>query len=214
MSPPIEIHTFCLGMWQTNCYLVRETASKLCTIIDAGFEPQPFIDLIRAENLEPQHILLTHAHLDHIAGVPALREAFPSIPILIHHNEADFLTNPELNLSAGYGTPITTPPADQLLSHNDQVALGNITLKVLETPGHSPGGITFYHAESHNAFVGDALFQNSIGRYDFPTSNGQTLIQSIKQQLMTLPGQTAVHPGHGPSTTIAQEQQHNPYLQM
>lgn len=211
----LHVQTFCLGDWQTNCYVVSFDAgkgSKPCWIIDAGFAPQPMIQHIRSHDLTPTHVILTHGHLDHIAGLHSIRAAWPGIPILIHREEELFLTEPELNLSALIDEPVSAPPATALLDDGQKLTLGDAQFTVLHTPGHSPGGITLYHAPSSLALVGDTLFAGSVGRTDFPTSDPESLVKSIREKLYTLPPATRVLPGHGPATTIAQERAANPYV--
>ncbi|MBI1368029.1 MAG: MBL fold metallo-hydrolase [Planctomycetes bacterium] len=207
------VHPFTLGPWQTNCYVTHPAGSKACWIIDAGFNPQPMIDAIRQRHLAPELIVLTHAHADHIAGLREVRDAFPDVPILIHEAEADFLTDAELNLSAGFGFPIVAPAADRLLHHGDTLSLADLTFEIRHTPGHSPGGICLHQPDHQLAFTGDTLFRDSIGRYDFPTSDPQALMRSIHEQLLTLPDETKIYPGHMQSTTIGRERRMNPYLQ-
>jgi hydroxyacylglutathione hydrolase len=184
-----------------------------CWIIDAGMEPDPLVAAIRDHHLQPQAVLLTHAHLDHIAGLEELREFWPELPILIHPAEAEFLTEPELNLSIMIDEPIVAPRATGFLNAGDHVTLAGLQFEVRHTPGHSPGGITLYQPQERIAFVGDALFQGSIGRTDFPTSDHELLIRSIHEQLLTLPDHTRIFPGHGPPTTIGAERRGNPFLQ-
>jgi len=209
---PLQIHTHTLGPWQTNCYVVHRSRGSDCWIIDAGFEPEPMIAAIREQGLRPVRLILTHAHLDHIAGVNEVRAAWPDLPIDLHEAERDFPTDPELNLAAWAGLAITAPPADRLLAGGEHLELDGMTFEVRHTPGHSPGGITLYNPEQAAAIVGDTLFAGGIGRYDFPTSDGPTLMRSIGEQLLTLPDETAVHPGHGPATTLGRERQSNPFL--
>jgi glyoxylase-like metal-dependent hydrolase (beta-lactamase superfamily II) len=208
----LHIATFALGEWMTNCYVVHVGDSSTCWIIDAGFEPRPLIDYVLEHNLTPRQIILTHAHVDHIAGLAEVRDVWPDIPILLHGDEHEFLGDPALNLSAFLAVPITAPPATATLSHGDTRSLDGIDFQVRHTPGHSPGGVTLYQPESAVAIVGDTLFASSIGRSDFPTSNGRTLMQSIREQLMTLPDETSALPGHGPATTIGAERRGNPFL--
>lgn len=216
MSAPTSskptISTCTLGPWETNCYLVALPDSPECWIVDVGFDPDPLIQLVRERGLSPVRIILTHAHLDHIAGVRQLLEELGPIPLAIHEAEASFLLDPDLNLSSYVEMNVTTPPADELLRDGQMLALGSTQWKVLHTPGHSPGGITLYHAPSHQALVGDTLFADSIGRYDLPTSDGELLFRSIREKLLTLPDETRVYPGHGAQTTIARERRHNPFL--
>lgn len=210
MTDPLQINVFSLGDWQTNCYVAA--AGSQCWLIDAGFEPKPMIAFVTEQELQVQRILMTHAHVDHIAGLHEVKRHFPDAPILIHEAEATFLTDPKLNLSAALAEEITAPPADQMLADGQMLQLAEHSFKVLHTPGHSPGGVTFYCADQGVAFVGDALFAGSIGRFDFPTSDGQTLVQSIHEKLLTLPDETRILPGHGPASTIGHEKQTNPYL--
>ncbi len=130
------------------------------------------------------------------------------MPILIHDAEREFLFDTTLNLSAGFGMPIVAPEATDAISHGQVLTLADQSFEVRHTPGHSPGGIALIHAESATAIVGDTLFAGSIGRFDFPTSNGQQLIRSIHEQLLTLPDETRIYPGHGPSSTIGREREY------
>lgn len=211
----IHVQTFALGEWMTNCYVLAhsQTPGSPCLIVDAGFEPQPLIDFIRQKQWKPQQVVLTHAHLDHIAGLHVLRGAWPDLPILVHKEEQDYLTEPMLNLSAMIDEPIIAPEPTGLLEQGQRLELDGQTFEVRHTPGHSPGGIALYQPQAGIALVGDALFAGSVGRSDFPTSDGQILFHSIQRQLLSLPDATKVYPGHGPATTIGQERQSNPYLQ-
>lgn len=206
----LGIQTFCLGQWQTNCYVL--SVGRSCWIIDAGFDPEEMLDAIAERKLKLEKIVLTHAHLDHIAGLNEVRRRHPQVPILIHVDEQEFLTDTRLNLSAAFVQPVVAPEPTALLNHGDTLDLGGLGFEVRHTPGHSPGGITLYQPDHGVALVGDTLFAGSIGRYDFPTSDGPQLMQSISGQLMSLPDETRILPGHGPETSIGQERATNPYL--
>lgn len=212
LSMPL-IESFALGPFATNCYVVRAPDTDECWIVDAGIEPGDMIDAIRRHQLHPVRIFLTHAHVDHIAGLGEVRAAFPDVPVLIHQAEKDWLAEPQLNLSCIMGEPFSTSPPDELLEGGETYALGDARFRILFTPGHSPGGVTLYSAESATALVGDTLFADSIGRYDFPTSDGPTLFKSIRDILYALPEETRVLPGHGPPTTIGREKTSNPFVQ-
>ncbi len=213
MAQKLRIHTFTLGDFQTNCFVVRLDGEPACWIIDAGFNPGSMLTFIERESLTPQALILTHAHCDHIAGAEQVHARWPQLPVMIHRSEATFLRDPMLNLSALLGDPIEAPGATDYLQHGSVLELGVIAFEVRHTPGHSPGGVTLYCEKAGVAIVGDTLFAGSIGRYDFPTSDGQQLIASIREQLLTLPDETVIHPGHGPASTIGQERRENPFLQ-
>ncbi|HVZ93920.1 MAG TPA: MBL fold metallo-hydrolase [Phycisphaerales bacterium] len=206
------IEGYALGPFGTNCYIVHVPPHEECWIVDASYSPQPLIERVRQQGLKPSHILLTHAHGDHIAGLDELRAAFPDAKVFVHENEASFLTNPVLNLSGGFGTPVTAAPPDGTLRGGESLNLSGSEWSVLHTPGHSPGGITFYNAPARAAIVGDVLFEESVGRFDFPTSNEADLQKSIRHVLYKLPDDTRVYPGHGRPTTIGHEKKHNPFV--
>lgn len=211
-----HIECFVLGPWQTNCYIVTNTqnASKNCWIVDAGFDPEPMLNFINTRELKPVRLIFTHAHVDHIGGAQKIIDMLDyKISIAIHKAEVDFLTDPSLNLSAFLENPVIAPAATEQLDDGAELELDGSFWKIIHTPGHSPGGITLYHQESAQALVGDTLFAGSIGRYDFPTSNGATLAYSIKERLLTLPDNTTIYPGHGTASTIGHERTTNPFLQ-
>ena len=208
----LHIEPFTLGDFMTNCYVVR-TDSGACWLVDVGMNPESMLTFVQDHGLTPHQIVLTHAHGDHIAGLWEARRQWPELPIVVHEAERDFLTDPTLNLSDMLGLPFTAPQATGTFQHGDTLTLDGIAFEVRHTPGHSPGGVTLYQAEHGVALVGDALFASAIGRFDFPTSDYGTLMQSIREQLLTLPDDTRVLPGHGPGTTIGAERRDNPFLQ-
>lgn len=210
----MHIHTFALGDWMTNCYVMHKPGVRggPCWIIDAGFSPQPMIRYIQQHDLKPEQVLLTHAHLDHIAGLDDLRTIWPDLPILIHRAEEEFLANPMLNLSAVLEEEIIAPAATGFLEQGQMLELDGIRVQVRHTPGHSPGGVSFCLLDEGLALVGDTIFAGSIGRTDFPTSDHEALMNGIRTQLLTLPDATRIFPGHGPASTIGAERRGNPYL--
>lgn len=211
-----RIAAFALGPFQTNCYIVHEPDSHAAWIVDAGFDPAELIDFVRSQSLRPEALILTHAHADHIAGVDTVLEAFPNLPIHIHPAEREWLTDPHANLSAGMGVPVVcrsirhTEVRD--LNDADTLTLAGQPWRIAHTPGHSPGSISLINEPARIAIVGDALFNGSIGRTDFPHSDFDTLANSIRDKLYTLPPDTRVLPGHGPATTIARERTTNPFV--
>lgn len=209
-SPLVE--GYALGPFATNCYVVHVPPHPECWIIDASFQPARMIQRIREAELTPAVLILTHAHVDHIAGLDQVRAAFPGIQVWLHEAEADWLGDPSKNLSLGFGEPYATSPADRLLSGEEELELSGTKWQLHHTPGHSPGSITLHHADSSTAIVGDTLFAGSIGRFDFPTSDQGALFRSIREVLYSMPEETRVLPGHGPETTIGREKKSNPFV--
>ena len=201
-----------LGPLQTNCYLLSNKDGS-CLIIDPGEESNKVIQYISEHRLKPLAILLTHAHFDHIGAVDQVREKF-SLPVYVHKKEEKWLSDPGLNGSHSFfpGQQITAKPAEFLIRSEMELELGEFQIKVFETPGHSPGSVSFYFKDSGIVVSGDALFQASIGRTDLPGGNHDELLRSIHQKLLVLPEDTIVLPGHGPATTIEQEMDSNPFL--
>ena len=195
----------------TNCFVVH-AGGPACWVVDAGFTPQPLIDFVRSSRFVPSMVLLTHAHVDHIAGLHDVRQEWPQVPIAIHEGESSFLTHPGRNLSIMLPEPVVAPVATDALVHGQRLALDGHDFEVRHTPGHSPGGVTIYHAKGDVAIVGDTLFAGSIGRTDFPTSDHAQLMASIEGELLTLPNHTRIVPGHGPESTIGSERASNPFL--
>jgi len=202
------VHTITVGPFFENCFLVADKKSKEVWLIDPGAEGNRIRVEIERLDLKPSKILLTHAHGDHIGAVEELRK-FYNIPVFIHEKDHSLLVDPEENLSAAFGMPIAAGKADGFLAEGDKLNLGELRFEVIETPGHTPGGVTIYGEKA--AFTGDALFAGSIGRYDFPHSDGQVLSRSLAR-LLELPDNTAVYSGHGPATTIGRERKTNPFL--
>lgn len=200
-----------------NAFLVWRREDGPCWIVDPGLPPSAgqLVKQISRRRLKPEAVLLTHGHLDHIAGVPELLEKFPKLPVYIAAEEKEALVDPEENLSAGFGAPVVVGEVETLdLAAGTELTLDNTTWQVLDTSGHSSGGRSLYCPSAGIVFVGDALFQGSIGRTDFHHSQEKRLIRNIREKLFSLPDETAVYSGHGPTTTIGEEKRHNPYVGM
>lgn len=207
------ISTLIIGDFETNCYcLCAGENSYDCMIIDTGLDETELLDFLEEKKLNPVALVLTHGHIDHIAGVNALRKTFPNIKVYIHKLDAELLIDPMSNLSLMTGSKFITEPADFTVEEGYIIEQAGIKLQVLHTPGHTPGGISLYSQEDGVVFSGDALFADSVGRTDFPGGSLAKLTQSIKEKLLTLPEKTKVLPGHGPLTTIVREKNYNQYL--
>jgi glyoxylase-like metal-dependent hydrolase (beta-lactamase superfamily II) len=214
MDGPLTVSTIVSLPFEENTYVVRRPGERAAVVIDPGLEPHLILDFLREENLQVSAILNTHGHADHIGGNRALKEAWPEAPLIIGASEQHLLTDAGANLSAPFGIPITSPPADRVVREGDVLEFGGVRLEVREVPGHSPGHVLFvWHGTPCLTFSGDVLFRGSIGRSDFPGGNGPLLLRSIEDKLLSLPEDTVVYPGHGPVTTVGHEKDSNPFLQ-
>jgi hydroxyacylglutathione hydrolase len=189
---------------------------KQCWIIDPGMydqrEQAQFISYLDDKQLQPQSIINTHAHIDHIMGVNVLKNKY-DIPFGVHEMELPVLQMAKA-AAAMFGLDFhDTPTPTFFIKEGVPLQLGDDTLEVFHTPGHSPGSVSFYYPKSHWVISGDVLFSGGIGRTDLPGGNYDILISSIRSKLFTLPEATKVLSGHGPATTIGEEQAHNPFLQ-
>jgi len=209
----MEIDRLILGAYETNCYILRKSsAANGCVVVDPGLEVEQLLDFIKRHKLNPAAVVLTHGHIDHIGGVGGLRENYPDVKVYIHKLDAKMLENSYSNLSAMMGAAFSTEPADFSLEDGSVIEQAGVKLQVLHTPGHTPGGICLYSKDEGIVFTDDTLFAESIGRTDFQGGSLEQLLKSVSEKLFTLPDDTIVYPGHGPSTTIAREKAHNPFL--
>ena len=209
----LQVHTVVSQPFEENTYVVWLEGRRDALVIDPGLEPDLILDCLKQHDLTPAVILNTHGHADHIGGNEALKAAFPDAPLVIGEDEAVMLTDPWVNLSAVFGTPIVSPPADRTVREGDVIEYAGLPLEVRLTPGHSPGHVVFvYRAPRCHVFGGDVLFRGGIGRFDFPGGSFETLAASIRDKLYTLPDDTVVYPGHGPVTTTGHEKRTNPYV--
>jgi hydroxyacylglutathione hydrolase len=210
----MKIECLSLGAFETNCYVLRsDEGAGDCMVVDPGMGAGRLVEFLREHQLNPVAVVLTHGHIDHMAGVAALRDEFTDIKVYIHKLDAGMLAEPHTNLSAMTGEFVSIEPAEFSLEEGEVIELAGVKLSVLHTPGHTPGGICLYSEDEGIVFTDDALFADSIGRTDFPNGSMSQLLKSIREKLFTLPDETKVYPGHGPITTIAHEKAHNPFLQ-
>lgn len=198
-----------VGCLETNCYLAYSENSKDCAVIDPGADANKIIDMIERHSLDPIMIINTHGHFDHVGANKDIKKIF-NIPLLIHPFDVPML---EMAKEAAklYGIEAeNSQPPDKLIHDGDSIEIGKDSLTVIHSPGHSPGSICLY--QEGILFSGDTLFCRGVGRTDIPGGSWEALKSSIKNQLLTLPENTLVLPGHGPKTYIGQEKKLNPFI--
>jgi hydroxyacylglutathione hydrolase len=206
---PLIVYKFTIGTFAVNNYLVHAQNSNQAILIDAGDDPDTILNKINQLGLKLVYLVNTHGHGDHISGNEKIINT-TGAKLLIHELDAPYLTDPELNLSVFFGPELHSPPAERLLKEGDKISVENLEFLVLSTPGHTPGHISLVY--QNHAFVGDVIFQGSIGRTDLPLASAQQLIQSIRTKIYTLPDDTILYPGHGPNTSVGEEKQNNPFV--
>lgn len=206
----MNIETFVAPVFAENAYLIWLDGSKHALAIDPG-DASAILQTLSANQLELAAILLTHAHIDHIDGVAPLVRATQA-PIYLHPEARLFYDNAAVQ-GAQFGMRVEAPPPPtHELTPGETLALAGMHLEVRYVPGHAPGHVLLYDAAAGVAFVGDVVFQGSIGRTDLPGGSYQVLMQSIREQVMTLPDETRLYSGHGPVTTVGEERRFNPYI--
>ena len=203
-------------MLQENCYIVSDDSSE-AIIIDCGAyykpERQAIVDYLHEHNLTPRHLLCTHGHMDHVFGVDTMFDEFGLKPE-IHREDEELLRNVDQQTRdmMGVGFDRAIPAVGRFLEDGDTVNFGSHELRVIHTPGHSPGGVVFYCEEEHVVFTGDTLFRMSVGRTDLHRGSWPQLKESLSGKLATLPHDTVVYPGHGPCSCIGDEVKMNPFF--
>lgn len=208
----LEILTLSLGPLQTNCYVAACTETKEAAVIDPAWDGPLIASEVADRGWSITHILLTHAHFDHVGGL-ALLKGESGAPIYAHRDAWPMLRQAGSAASL-WGLDIQQPPdPDVTLAGGDTVIVGEVELQVIFTPGHAPGHVSFYARDNNVLFDGDVLFQRGIGRTDLPGGNFQQLMESIRQKVLTLPPETRILSGHGSPTTVGEEKRFNPFLQ-
>ena len=201
-----------VGPFQENCYVIGDEASGVGAIVDPGDEAARIALAVEQTSLEIDRILVTHAHIDHVGAVGALADEY-ACPVLMHAEAEPMLQQlPTQAMMMGlrFGK---VPAVDRHIEDEEILAIGDLELRSLYTPGHAPGHLAFYVEGEELLLSGDALFAGSVGRTDLFGGDMELLMRSINQRLLTLPDETRVYPGHGPRTTIGTERAHNPFLQ-
>ena len=208
------VKAIAVGDYQSNAYIVSASKGGEAVLIDPGDEAGRLVKAL--EGFTVRAIVLTHGHVDHIGAVEEVRRSIGEADFIVGREDVGMIESPVKNLSALMGQFIRLKGATRAVQDGDEIAAGPLVLRVLATPGHTPGGISLYAADDGTGrgavFTGDTLFAGSIGRTDFPGGDMETLLESIRTKLLTLPQDTVVWPGHGPSTTIGAEKRENPFL--
>lgn len=198
-----------VGPLMENCYILGDEQSKKSAVIDPGDESERILEVLEKRKLICEHILLTHAHVDHVSGIKGVVEA-TGAKVYIHKDDALMLKAAPVQAIAFGMKPFMPPKIEKYLEDGESIEIGNLKVKVMHTPGHSSGGICFL--VENCIFVGDTIFQGSIGRTDLPGGNYDELINSVESKIFTLPDETIIYPGHGPETTVGYEKKYNPFF--
>lgn len=207
--PNIIFETLTVGPLEVNSYIIGSQKTNAAVVIDAGGEPEEILDILKRHNLTLEFLLNTHAHFDHVGGVRGLQDV-TGAKFLLHQEDIPLLDYLDDTANA-FGLPsIPRPEVYKPLIDNQEIVVGDEVIRVIHTPGHSPGSVCFLMNDT--VFVGDTLFAGSIGRTDLYGGSYTKLINSIKTSLFTLKDHVIVYPGHGPFTTIGEEKQHNPFF--
>lgn len=208
----MKIQYAVLGPFMTNTYIVYNEQTMEGLVVDPSFTPEQYIEAIDKAHLTLKSIFLTHAHVDHMAGMNALRAHFPKAELYMSHGDAAYLRDPAKNLSYEFPIPVLVDDPEHWVKGGDTIETCGLTFQVIDTPGHTPGGLSFYEKDEKIVFTGDSLFQGSIGRTDFPGGSMTQLVEGIRRNLFCLPLDTVVLSGHGNPTSIGQEKKTNPFL--
>ena len=207
----LTIDTFVTGPLEVNTYVLRSAGA--CCVVDPGsMMPDRFTSFLSDEAIDVSQIWLTHGHGDHIAGAGMLKGMFPAAAVHCPAGDVDMLTDPVANLSTWYDVSITAPPPEVTIRPGDSLALGDTTWQVLDTSGHTAGGVSFHCRAEGVVLTGDALFAGGVGKTEIPGGDMDRLIGNIFSELLALPDETRALPGHGPATTIGAERRNNFFL--
>ncbi|WP_288301620.1 MBL fold metallo-hydrolase [uncultured Veillonella sp.] len=205
----MKLYRMPLGMLGTNCYIVVDEQSNQCLVVDPGSDGEHVVEVLQEKKLNPLGVVLTHGHSDHIGGIQPIVDTY-HCPIYVHKKDESFLTDSRLNLSVYSGSTVEAHGEVRHVKEGDTLSCGSLSFRVIETPGHTPGGVCYYGEGI--LLAGDTLFRESVGRTDFPGGSFDDLVAAVSEKLFSLPEETVVYPGHGPETTIAHEKEYNPFV--
>lgn len=205
----LNVKTLTVSVLDSNCHLIYNDEEAL--IVDPGAEAERIKAAIEELDVRPVAILLTHTHFDHIGAVDEIREEY-KIPVYVSSEEEDWLQNPTMNLSRMQGEDLIVGAAEHIFQPEEEVEIGDFSFKVVATPGHSPGSVSFIFADGEFVVTGDALFAGGVGRTVFPGSEPEKLVPNVREKLFTLPDHYTIYPGHRETSTIGKEIETNPFF--
>lgn len=208
------LENLCVGMLQTNCYLLGDEESRQAVVIDPGAEGRRICNRIRELRLQLSAVLITHAHYDHTLAAWTLNQQLGG-KIYLNPEDQPLLLQIIFGLASRFRPeirPVSPDEVDGKPADGDRLQFGAIHIEVMATPGHTPGHVSYYLPESGMIFSGDTVFFGSIGRTDFPGGSFQQLIESVRTKIFSLPDETIIYPGHGPATTVGRERTQNPFF--
>jgi hydroxyacylglutathione hydrolase len=211
MDAPIQVHTLVTGAFVENGYILHREGSPEAILIDPGAEPQTWLTQLDKRGLRPVLILATHAHLDHVGAIAGIQQAHEA-PLRLHEDEQQVLDTLDWQCELFSMPKIDPPQVDRPITDGEKIEAAGIRLHAIATPGHTPGGTCYHVPEIDRVFTGDTLFDGTVGRTDLPGGDSAQLVSSLTRLCKTLPDETIVLPGHGPTTTIKKERTTNPFF--
>lgn len=210
MPGQVQVATLTVGAFASNCHIVTVPKRAGALVVDPGDDAEAIVAHLESQALTVAAYLLTHGHMDHVSALAAVARTFPA-PIGLHERDATWAFTAANSMPPYYNTPAAPPRIERAWAEGQVWTDIGLVFEILETPGHSPGSVSFYFKEAGLLFSGDVLFAGSVGRADLPGGDAPTLGRSLRR-LLTLPDETRVYPGHGPATTIGTERRRNPFL--